>query len=396
MKVCIINTLYYPYSIGGAEKSVQFLTESLVDIGLNPFIISVGEQEGIHEVNGIKVYVISVENLYWPYQPKNFFRKHLNPLWLGIDIYNPLMGRKIGHILDLERPDIVHTNNLGSISVAAWSETNKRAIPLVHTIRDYYLMCARATMYHKDRECVTQCKICRVYAMARKHLSSLVDEVVGISNFILNRHVDAGFFPRAQLNIIHNSYRTEEKRRITCNGSLRLGYFGRILPSKGVELFIDAFLAWNHPNATLVIAGNGNAEYLAKLQLKCLNKKVDFIKWAKPADFFSSIDVLVVPSLWHEPLGRTVFEAYAHGVPVIGSRRGGIPEIVEEGRTGVLFEPYEPQALVEVFQHVISHQEDWLGQMRINCLEKAKQFLPERIAREYVKVYDTCKSKLNH
>jgi glycosyltransferase involved in cell wall biosynthesis len=69
------------------------------------------------------------------------------------------------------------------------------------------------------------------------------------------------------------------------------------------------------------------------------NTRVRFLGHVKPQEFFSEIDVLVVPSLWNEPMGRVVVEAYGMGVPVLGARRGGIPELIDDGVTGLLFEP---------------------------------------------------------
>jgi len=93
-----------------------------------------------------------------------------------------------------------------------------------------------------------------------------------------------------------------------------------------------------------------------------------------------------VPSLWHEAFGRAIIEAYAHGVPVIGSNRGGITELVEEGRTGFLFEPDQPKDLMEKMQRYID-KVNIVCDMRPNCLEKAPNFLPESIVEQYLEVW---------
>ena len=76
------------------------------------------------------------------------------------------------------------------------------------------------------------------------------------------------------------------------------------------------------------------------------NSKIEYKGFIKPEEFYPQIDVLIVPSIWNEPLGRVVFEAYSYGIPVIASKRGGITEIVKEGETGYLFEPFQKGELL--------------------------------------------------
>jgi glycosyltransferase involved in cell wall biosynthesis len=108
--------------------------------------------------------------------------------------------------------------------------------------------------------------------------------------------------------------------------------------------------------------------------------------YTKPEDFFRRIDVLVVPSLWHEPFGRVVIEAYAHGVPVIASNRGGLPELVEQAQTGFLFNPNRPDDLTVKLQRCIDKPRI-IDDMRPACLRMAKGFLPDVIVEQYLKVY---------
>ena len=65
---------------------------------------------------------------------------------------------------------------------------------------------------------------------------------------------------------------------------------------------------------------------------------VRFVGRVDASTFLSGIDVLVVPSLWHEPFGLVLCEAMDAGVPVVASAVGGIPEIVEHGQSGFLFQ----------------------------------------------------------
>jgi glycosyltransferase involved in cell wall biosynthesis len=99
------------------------------------------------------------------------------------------------------------------------------------------------------------------------------------------------------------------------------------------------------------------------------------------------IDMLIVPSLLNESLGRVVLEAYSCGIPVIGSNRGGIPEIVVEGETGFLFDPDIPDSLTELLRFACSNPHR-IHAMKPACLEMAKRFAPEVIANHYLGVYE--------
>jgi len=106
----------------------------------------------------------------------------------------------------------------------------------------------------------------------------------------------------------------------------------------------------------------------------------------RPEDFLPEIDVLVVPSVWDEPLPTVVVEAFTHGVPVIGSRRGGIPELIEDGRTGLLFDPAQPGSLEAALGRFIDDPR-LAYRMREHVLQKAQEFVSEKMLKEYCEIY---------
>jgi len=136
MKVLIINSLYYPNVVGGAEISVQLLAESLLKSGLEPVVVSTSDKEDRNKVNGVKVYYINHSNLYWlpDFKKKN---KVVRMFWHMWDSYNPIINRRIGRIINIEKPVIAHTNNLAGLSVSVWKILREKNIPIVHTLRDY-------------------------------------------------------------------------------------------------------------------------------------------------------------------------------------------------------------------------------------------------------------------
>ncbi|MEG8205427.1 hypothetical protein L2D20_07165, partial [Escherichia coli] len=108
MKVAIINTLYYPYRLGGAEVSVQVLAESLVKRNVEVIVLTLheGNTLKIDTFNGVKIYYLPLLNCYWPYNSNEHSKIH-RLQWHIKDLYNKQMVKLVSSILQDLRPDIV-------------------------------------------------------------------------------------------------------------------------------------------------------------------------------------------------------------------------------------------------------------------------------------------------
>ena len=354
-------------------------------------VVSAAPERGVRTatVNGVKVYYVGLKNFYWPFGERENYRA-LKPLAHALDTYNPWMVRKVARILDEERPDLVHTNGLGGFSVLVWKPVKQRHLALVHTLHDHYLLCPRSTMFHKGRNCDKQCAECRAYSLPRRRPSDQVDAVVGVSRYILERHLELGYFTATpEKKVIPNAYRAEPARLLTERRTLqvRFGYLGLLHPVKGIERLLEAVAQLQGGAWSLSLAGQGRTGYERDLRTRYKTLGVEFLGHVDPENFFPEIDVLVVPSLVRESFGRVVIESYAHGVPVIGSSRGGILELVEEGRTGFLFDPERPGDLKSKMQRCIDDPA-MIHDMRLACLKKAEDFLPEDMVGKYLEVYE--------
>lgn len=373
--------------MGGAERVVQLLAEGLVKGGHQAVVVSTAPRHRPpQQINGITVYYLELRNLYWPFGGDN--PNLLKPLWHALDTYNPLMARQLGRVLDAERPTLVHTSNLAGFSVAVWHQAKSRKLPLVHTLMDYYLLCPRNTMY-KAGNCDIPCRTCSVYGLPRRHTSSLVDAVTGVSEFVLRRHERFGYFARTPIRrVIYNGYQASSipLPQKANPRPLRFGYLGRLHPTKGIELVLRSLVSHAGKSWELWIAGKGSPSYEAQLKESYTLPNVRYVGFVRPEEFLANVDVLVVPSVWNEPFGMVVIEAYAHGVPVIGSARGGLAEIIENGQTGFLFDPDQLSSLEEILGRVIAAP-DILIDMRAMILEKARDFSPHRMVDDYLRVY---------
>lgn len=347
MKLLFVATLYSPNIIGGAEISTQLLCEALVKRGHDVSVITTTKESSYTDkINGVNVHYIQQKNIYWKYPSRD--KQSINKLiFHTIDIYNFLYKNELNRIVYSFKPDIIHSQNLCGISTFVWSLAARKKIPIVHTLRDYYLMCPKQSMTKNGKSCNSQCRLCYIYSLPKQKLSSKVNAVVGISRFILNKHLDNGYFKNSVISqCIANSVKligaiNEEKR-------YKIGYIGRIAVEKGVELLIEAFIKAGNSKYILEIAGDGAKKYVDYLKIKYSSKNIIFIGSVVADEFYKRIDLLIVPSIWNEPFGRVVIESYSHGIPVFVSNMGGLPELVKE-YTGRVFSIKTSNELTSLF-----------------------------------------------
>lgn len=360
MRIVLVNTGHPAAIKGGAEAAVLDLGHRLVARGHSVALVVHHDGKAVErsEDGGVRVHALPNRNLYYAFDGA----KRPAPLrlaWHALDSANPWMAAAFGTILDEERPEIVNSHVLVGLSQLVWREARRRAIPVVHYLHEYGSMCPRGSAFRNERLCATPCAACRVLTAPRKRLSGLVDTVVGVSRFTLERHLGWGFFPNAQHTVIPNVFQSLNfrGRKPAAEGPLRLGYFGRLIPDKGAHLLLEAVKKLVRNDWTLDIAGTGDEAYVAALKAQA-PPNVRFLGWTRADDFFAAIDIMVLPSIWPDPQPRVTFEAFMHGVPVIGARAGGIPEEIDEGATGWLFDANSASNLATVIDDRLTDRAD--------------------------------------
>jgi glycosyltransferase involved in cell wall biosynthesis len=395
MKVLIFNSLFPPNVVGGAEKSIGLLAQALATVGVEVSVASLTQSRRYEcDYRGsVRTCYLPLANLYWPFSRKPH-RGIIRALWHGVDICNPWMAKSLRQCIAAEMPDIIHTNNLAGFSIAAWRAAREFNIPVVHTLRDYYLMCVRSTRYRSSDVCSSTCCECWIPATVRNGASRLVTGVVGNSRYILTKHIENGFFPEARFRDVVYSC-TDAKSGVysrTESQTVRFGYFGQIERSKGVEMLIASFARRMDTGWSLTIAGRGAEQYVSQLKARTGAPQIRWTGWMDPESFFSELDVLIVPSLWEEPLPRVILEAYHHGVPVIATARGGIPEVVDDGVSGLLFEPTGPSSLDRIIDRILESRA-LLSRLRQGATVKARMFTCEQTLAGYLRAYKAVSGK---
>jgi len=370
MHVFFINARYAPERIAGPAFTTQYLAEQLTREGDQATVFCRTERSGVIREVHDGVTVVRV----------------------GLDVSAQRLAQVLVDAVNLFQPDVIHTLFPREIPIELLSSiAAQRRVPVVQTLLSFFLLCARGSMMRNGRMCTGQCVDCHTATAGQRDYTEWVAGVVGISRFMLDRHQRCGMFRSTPVQqVIHDAYQppfidTAVPRK---GSALRLGYLGRLVPPKGIELLLKTLTTQlAERDWRLVVAGKGDASYEMMLKRSYADTRIRFAGFVEPSVVLSEIDVLLVPSLWEEPLGRVWLEAYAHGIPVIASRRGGMPEGIEQGRTGFLFEPDRPRELADAINGVLDNPAS-VEAMKAQAFDKwRREFTPAAILGQYRKVY---------
>lgn len=389
MRILLVNSFYYPSFVGGAEISVQLLAEGLTRAGNQVYVLTTGPGNRVYRVNGVIVISLKQRNIFSTYNGTAGVHGFFKAIWHFIDSFNIAYHFKISAILKKIQPTLVHTNTIQGFSPFIWLTIKAGKIPLIHTMRDYYLLCHKCSMFNKNRNCDTLCLPCKVTFGIKKNLLGYPDHYVGISNYILSRHKAFFEIPGFNSHLIYNaaqiSSTTPEK---TSADKLHFGYIGRIAKDKGAGYLVNELIRLSDPQKAkikIVFAGKGEPEFIDQLKNKLAGIDCEFLGVIKPAEFYKRIDVLIVPALWNEPFGRTVIESLSFAVPVCQTDRGGLKEIYDP-ESSWMYSPEEGN-LSMLIEHILENEVE-INERRKHCLKRAEQFSTDKYIQSHLKLYD--------
>lgn len=350
MRILHLNELYPPLVLGGAERSVAMLAEAQVREGHEVFVACTTPGDFAEEQrNGVTVFRIPHSTAFWSEEwPRH---SGLKRLWRKASMpFNRGQRTLFGRLLQQVRPDIVHTHSMNDVSTGAWVEVKRQGYPLVHTLRNYDLLCANGAMYHDGAPCGVRCQL---LSIAKQRHHRCIDGVVGISSEVLRLHVERGLFAHLapeHRQVIWNSARVSgadaDYAKPAREGKpFAFGFLGRLTEEKGIGVLINAVR--NLPtdgNWEVVIAGRppGADNPFAAA---AANLPVRFIGQVEPLALFEQVDVLVAPAIWPEPFGRIIVEAYSVNVPVLATASGGMPELIVGDHNRWLVPPNDAETL---------------------------------------------------
>ena len=287
--------------------------------------------------------------------------------------WNHRVYEELRRLIRSERPAVAHCHNLVPlISPAAYYACRAEGVPVVQTLHNFRLRCPAGTMFRGGtacRECHggvgravalgcyrgSRVQTAAMALMLKAHrragtFERMVDLYSAPSEFCAQR-MAGNDISRDKIVVRPNFLlRDPGARHASQNFAL---FVGRLCEEKGVRQIIRAWRSL--PHIPLVVVGEGP---LRDEVQRTAPKNVIFWGDLPPAETLLRMKAarfLVFPSLGYETFGMAVLEAGACGVATVGSRLGAIPELVQEGRTGLLFDPHDGDELVAKVEWAWSH-----------------------------------------
>jgi glycosyltransferase involved in cell wall biosynthesis len=394
MKVAIITHHFPPGYNAGAEQYAYRVAKMLVKMGHQVEVVCI---ESITEGTLIPACKTSLfEDIL---VHRLFFNLNLSPNPLELKFRNPALGLWVKEYLQRSAPDIVHFNSGYLIGGSVIDAAYEIGIPSVLTLHEYWFLCPVHTLIRPDGKLCdtpcppTRCAWCylsmqRRYRMPdrllsgklgdifvqllqsdrigrwtgiepiletiverRRYLKSVlgkVNIVISPSQFLIQKYYDFGLKEKKIEYLPFGLDTTQLNPEPTRSPSevIQIGYLGQYANHKGVHILIDAF---NHLNLSgrkckLTLYGNltANTAYGKRIlrsirgreNIACAGRYDN----AQVGDILSRLDLIVVPSIWFENRPTIIVEALAMKTPVVASKIGGIVELIEDEKNGLLCE----------------------------------------------------------
>lgn len=399
LKILLINN--YHYRKGGAD-AVYFNTAELL-------------KQHMHEVH----YFSAGHSANIACQTEKYFTAGYDYRKLAIGkkisaipsfIYNRDAYDKLLLLLDEIKPDIAHIHLfMGGLTSSILKALLKKKIPVVHSVHDYRLICPdylfidgknklcekcidkfylRCAIKRCSENKVGQSSMLAMDAYFRKYFVkplNLIDRFIFVSKFSRNKHIEFDVNYESKGDMLYNfNPDLDSVVPSGVKGDYFL-YFGRISREKGVLTLFESSSAVNIP---LKIVGTGPLE---EPLMNRNSENVEFLGYKSGEELWSlirSASFIIVPSEWYENNPLTIIEAYSFGKPVIGARIGGIPEIIDENKTGYLFNPGDKSGLEQVLKRANDLSVTEYQAMSLNARAFAeKLFNPESHYNELIGIY---------
>lgn len=311
-------------------------------------------------------------------------------------IYSREARSGLRNVLNDFRPVIAHAHNIyGRLTVSVLDELKAHGIPTVLTMHDLKLLCPTYLMLNKGAVCekcrggryynsvLTKCHKGSYAASAVYALETWINDILGKydsvklfispSRFLRDKMIEYGWSP---VRIVHVPNFIDGN---ALDGSRDIGrynlYFGRLSREKGVKTLLKAYGRVKEGIPLMVVGDGPERAELEKLA-RDLALQVTFTGYLSGEPLHSAISnarAAIVPSEMYENAPLSILEAFSYGKPVVGSRIGGIPEMIDDRVNGLLFEAGNADDLADKLSLLATMSDQRIADMGKAALEKVKK-----------------------
>jgi len=409
MKILLVNKYYY--NRGGSETYTFDLANLLESKSHRVIPFSMHHEENLPSEYS-KYFMGNVD-----------FANSLNSFNLASafkvaqrSIYSFEAKQKIEQLIKETKPDLAHLQNINyQITPSILYALKKHNIPIVWTLHDYTLICPNTQFLNNGEVCErckrrkyyravqTRCKKNSLTASLMTCIESYIYKILGTyrfvdkfitpSKFLRDKLIEYGFDANRIVhipNFLNLQDIDLERTAGSVEQSDKFAYIGRLSSEKGVDTLIRAVSRVK--GAKLVIAGDGPMRReLEELGNSVGAGRIEFLGYLQKNEVNSLLErvmFVVVPSKCFENFPYSVLEAFAWGKPVVGSRIGGIPEQIEDGVNGFLFNHNDEIELSEKIQHLLTNR-SLIPDMGKRARKKVEEeYSPEMYYKKLIEVYN--------
>lgn len=411
MKILLVNKFHYRK--GGAETYYLTVGSELERMGHEVAYFSMRHPDNL-PCEWDKYFVTQRE-----------YNNVKNPLKAARDgmalIYSPEAKRNFQALCEEFRPDVVHLNNVHrqiTLSILDAPYLRENGVPVFYTAHDYVTVCPGYLMLDGDGRVCDACledgryrhcieNRCVKGSRAKSALAAMeasfnrahksnrrIDRVIAPSRFMRSKLIEGGW-PDGKVVFLQNFADDAILDRAANAGadatdreSPYLLFFGRLSVEKGVDTLLSAFDAAlpNLPqDMRLVVVGDGPdaAEFKALASTLDCASRIEFAGYQTGdalQTYVERASLAIVSSRWRENMPYSIVEAFAAGTPVVGTDIGGIPELVDEGKTGFICEPGDVQSMADAISRGVSK---FLDRSAYSMLQRnCRSYVMENCSRE--------------
>ncbi len=297
--------------------------------------------------------------------------------------------RKFRDLVQNVAPDVIHHHNISLLGYKILERQGK--YPNLYSAHDYWLICPTSNLFKNGKEVCEKpsCTICGLYHKRPPQLwrrqSRFEDAIKGIDTFIASSEYAKEMFARrlSVRQVVIPNFVPHAPSQIQSSGFSNFFLFvGMLEKHKGATQLIEAFKEiTKRKDANLIIVGSGSLDSTIRRQIQesGLKDRILLFNWMELDSIYRLLKdstALIIPSVWPENCPLIALQALSVGTPVIGSKKGGVPEIVEKLNPCLLYE--SNARLVEILDSFEPYSTDQVKQVY------EKYYSPEVFINKYL------------